>query len=297
MTPMRKGKGFTLIELLVVIAVIALLLALLVPALRSAREQGYKTVCLNNLMQLTFAWVAYTDEHDGKIVRGEAFSHKTVEQYTRYTRDGWVGTAFLLPENRAALIENPDKGALWPYLKNVDVYRCARGLVGHTVTYTTVAAANGTLVEGTFVIGSEGIDLEIEGKRVGRTVLRLTKFNDIISPGASKRAVFFDIGKTPFSNDFYVNYLYPEWKEQSPPPIHHDGGMTLSMADGHAEYWKWKGRETIQMPRKQYLSRGLLNEVLEGGDYKPQTEDGMYDLQRLQKATWGRIGYSVEQEP
>ena len=64
------------------------------------------------------------------------------------------------------------------------------------------------------------------------------------------------------------------------------------MADGHVEYWKWKGRETIQMPRKPILSfNNLFIEVLAGGDYEPQTEDGMYDLQRLQKATWGRLGY------
>jgi len=41
----------------------------------------------------------------------------------------------------------------------------------------------------------------------------------------------------------------------------------------------------------------LFNEVLAAGDYEPQTEDGMYDLQRLQKATWGRLGYTLEGEP
>jgi prepilin-type N-terminal cleavage/methylation domain-containing protein len=70
---MRKGKGFTLIELLVVIAVISLLIALLIPALRAAREQGQKAVCLSNLRQLTLAWLLYADEHDGKFVYGNAF--------------------------------------------------------------------------------------------------------------------------------------------------------------------------------------------------------------------------------
>lgn len=67
---MRKGKGFTLIELLVVIAVISLLIALLIPALRAAKEQGQRAVCLSNLRQLTFAWLAYAEEHDGKLVYG-----------------------------------------------------------------------------------------------------------------------------------------------------------------------------------------------------------------------------------
>lgn len=63
-------KAFTLIELLVVIAIIALLMAILIPVLRSAREQGYRVVCLSNLKQLTLAWTAYATEYDGKIVYG-----------------------------------------------------------------------------------------------------------------------------------------------------------------------------------------------------------------------------------
>ena len=63
------------------------------------------------------------------------------------------------------------------------------------------------------------------------------------------------------------------------------------MADGHAEYWKWKGSETVSMPREQVPNRDLFNDFLKGfQDYTPQTEDGLYDLQRLQKATWGRPG-------
>ncbi len=143
------------------------------------------------------------------------------------------------------------------------------------------------------------------GKRVGRTVLRLTKLTDIISPGAAQRAVFIDTGQ--LESDFYVPYLYPKWDRACPPPIQHSDGMTLSMADGHAEYWKWKGRETVNMPRKlipfssQYPD--LFYEVLEGPKvpgwkgYEPQTEDGLYDLQRLQRATWGRLGYPIKQAP
>jgi hypothetical protein len=64
------------------------------------------------------------------------------------------------------------------------------------------------------------------------------------------------------------------------------------MADWHTEYWKWKSNETVEVPRELLPSRGAFMELLEGwDDYEPQTEDGMYDLQRLKKATWGRLGY------
>jgi len=295
---MRRVKGFTLIELLVVIAVIALLMAILIPVLRSAREQGQRVVCLSNLRQLTLAWVAYSDDNDGKLVCGSAMSMSISYAPTlERTLEGWVGMAFLHPESRSSLIKNPNKGALWPYIRDVDFYRCPRGHPGHPVTYATVISANGQDVEGTYVPGTRRHDLTEFGIRVGSTVLKLTRLTDIISPGAAERAVFIDNGEIPDSGDFYVHYLYPKWHTASPPPIHHHDGVTLSMADGHAEYWKWKGRETIKMPRKPLPSRSLFLEVLEGGDYEPQTADGLYDLQRLQKATWGRLGYSAEEAP
>ena len=64
---MSRRKAFTLIELLVVIAVIAVLMAILMPALSRAREQGKRTVCVNNLKQLTVGWILYADDNNDKI--------------------------------------------------------------------------------------------------------------------------------------------------------------------------------------------------------------------------------------
>ncbi len=296
----RRGKNaFTLIELLVVIAIIAILLALLFPVLRSAKERAYRTVCLSNLRQLTLAWRAYATQYDDKIVFGAAGARTGPAGDGRHVtilfQESWLGAAFYFPQSRSELIKDPNKGALWPWIKDVDVYRCPRGRKGHAATYGTVVSANGALVEGTYIkYKSGGTESAGFGQRVGSTVLRLKSLTDIVSPGAGQRAVFMDMGQTPLSNDFYVYYLYPKWRVNSPPPVRHSHGTTLSMADGHVEYWRWKGRETIQMPRKQFPpvpDVSLFHEVLEGGDYQPRTEDGLYDLQRLQKATWGRLGY------
>ncbi|MCL5282347.1 MAG: DUF1559 domain-containing protein [Planctomycetes bacterium] len=295
--PTISPSGFTLIELLVVIAVIAILLAIFLPAARTARERGQRAVCLSNLRQLTLAWVAYADEHDGRLVSGRALSITIMGG--RWRLEGWAGTAFGFPPSRAALFRNPAKGPLWPYLRDIDIYRCPRGRVGNALTYATVISANGADVAGTYVPDPLGRELTEPGARVGGTVLKLTRLTDILTPGPGARAVFTDIGQTPTSPDLFVQYLLPQWF-YSAPPIHHADGVTLSMADGHAEYWKWKSRETLKIPRALYPVNsvpGMLLEHMVGKDYEPQTEEGLYDLQRLQRATWGRLGYSTAKSP
>jgi len=67
---MSRRAGFTPIELPVVIAIIAILMAILIPTLHRAREQGQRATCLSNLKQLTAAWMMYADENDNKIAHG-----------------------------------------------------------------------------------------------------------------------------------------------------------------------------------------------------------------------------------
>ncbi len=288
-----NSKGFTLIELLVVIACIAVLIAILVPVIRAARERAQRAVCLGNLRQLTQAWILYADDHDGKIVYGTAFTRGISGSVT--VVDTWLGSAFLFPESRSVVTENPDKGALWRYVQDIDVYRCPRGGREHAATYATVASVNNRKVEGTYVRGT-GYPWDTPGIRIGKTALRLLRLTDIVSPGAGQRAVFLDQGCTPSGEDFWVYYLQPQWYRHSPPALLHASGTTVSMADGHAEYWKWKGRETVAMPRELVPYGRFYNEALTE-HYEPRTEDGLYDLQRLQRATWGRLGYPSEETP
>ena len=85
---MKHNKNFTLIELLVVIAIIAILAAILLPALNSARERGRVASCINNLKQFGTAQANYADANDDVMV------HHSLPQYGSNVGGGMVFTAF-----------------------------------------------------------------------------------------------------------------------------------------------------------------------------------------------------------
>jgi len=82
----RVRSGFTLIELLVVVAIIAILAAILLPALAQAREKARQATCLNNLKQLALAIVIYADDFNGYyFLRNEAnTAPRWADQYSAY---------------------------------------------------------------------------------------------------------------------------------------------------------------------------------------------------------------------
>ncbi len=122
-----KTKAFTLIELLVVIAIIALLMAILMPALQRAKKQAAAGVCLSNQRQLVFAWVLYAQDNDDKLIGGHDGhpSSSSIEyDWVKLPQqeDGTVvaGAVATLQDKKRGC----ERGALFPYVKNVDLYHC-----------------------------------------------------------------------------------------------------------------------------------------------------------------------------
>ncbi len=263
---MSKQRGFTLIELLVVIAIIAILLAILMPTLHRAREQGKRAACLSNVKQLGVAWVLYADENDDKIIN--ACTGVAGQGNVPADEDGWVHWAGYTDEtSEAEQIRAIKDGALFPFVKSERLYKCPTGLRGEMRTYAIVDAMNGWP-------GGPNVKNRMDIRRPG------------------ERLVFLDEGWVTFAS-WSVPYDREAWwgsavtqpgilasdnRHKDPPPVRHGNGTNFSFADGHGEYWKWKDPRTI--------SYGKL-EVGSGPN-----QPGNPDLHRVQKAMWGKLGYT-----
>jgi prepilin-type N-terminal cleavage/methylation domain-containing protein/prepilin-type processing-associated H-X9-DG protein len=275
--------GFTLIELLVVIAIIAILTAILMPALNKAREQGKRAACLNNLRQLQLAWGIYADDNDEKIVNGEAYDgndgRAPMPTAGRHKDERWwtgddVATNYQqgnkLPQETQLMAIRA--GALYPYTNSIKLYRCPTGVRGEMRTYSIVDSMNGYCRDGTYN-GNVGL-------RVDKTVLWIKKRTEIRVPGSANRMVFLDEGRvTPDS--YAVYYMSEQWWD--PPHVRHGEGTNVSFADGHADYWKWKGLKTIETGKMANPEHQMV----------PETPDEFEDLHKIQKAVWGRLGYTA----
>lgn len=270
---MINRKGFTLIELLVVIAIIALLLAIITPALRSAKEIASGSVCLNNQKHLSLAWVAYAEDNKSYLVGGSNYYSGT-----RATPYRWVEVPLLKdtdnPEFNAPASESQYSlqtrkngiraGELYPYTQSENLYHCP-GDKGYTKPEPTAEYRSYSITG--LMNGEDFINRQTAGNiytpitsyrsaitSPGGTskVLRVAiKTNDIVSPG--KKYVFVEedvVTRVPSQNVnaggfVLLNNGQFNWWDR--PAYFHNDSSTLGFADGHAERHRWEDPDTINL--------------------------------------------------
>jgi len=212
----------------------------------------------------------YADDNAGKIVCGDAEEYGDWETSTGYYAPGgihyrekpWIlddwSSGLTLAQKKNKIMN----GALFPYVKDIDVYKCPVALAGIARSYSMVDAMNCVVASG-----------------IGTGAVLIKSRQQIIRP--DKRFVFLDHGGAAGNAmGGWTCYISQE-KWWDLPPVSHDNGAAFSFADGHSTFHKWKSQDTIIIGN--------------GGTYynmPPVTCDAKNDLYWMQIGCWGKLGYA-----
>lgn len=251
---MMHRKAFTLIELLVVIAIIAMLLAIVMPALRKAKEIAASAVCMANDGSASKAWLTYAEENKGNIMDGDApeAAADAKSTYNGVRVWGFVGppqtdTGTPRHDTVEDEINGLKRGALWDYLgKAAKAYNCP------VDKRSTKAPTASSVVSGSRVGGYRTFSMGAVLSRWGTGSSNMwvtgegdyaaTKLSQFTNP--SGKFVFIEEWDPRGWNHrtFNIWLNSPSWADAI--AMAHNGSSTFSYADGHAERYKWTGPET-----------------------------------------------------
>jgi len=257
MRALRKGgRGFTLIELLVVIAIIAILAALLLPALAKAKVAAKKVQCINNEKQLATTWMMYaSDNADWLASNGQ----NNVEPPSPSLKL-WVQGCMAYDEDRTNTTYILDtKYALFAsYLQTLKVYLCPTDRPNVQVNGRSLPRVRSYALN-----AYVGTRTDFWDNRLAANFTVFRKHSDISPKLPAGTLTFIDVYADSLCWPYFGVYMTQDSFFNFPNSSHNRGGV-VSFADGHTEYHRWRDQRTIKAYSADYHQHR---------DYSPNNAD------------------------